>query len=102
MNFTAQYASGTGVAPQLLTSFSPNPDTAGTAFGVGSGELQQQSGPGTLGIPADAYFSGSDVLTVFSCCTTLYIYAFGYDSDYGTGSYHLYGAAVDVVQFAGS
>lgn len=56
---------------------------AGDLFNVGSGALE--SG-GNVNI--DSYYSGSTVITLTQD-TTLDIYAFGYDSDRGAGTYDL-------------
>lgn len=52
-------------------------------FNVGSGALESGANANI-----DSYYSGSTVLTL-SSDTTLYVYAFGYDSDRGAGSYAL-------------
>lgn len=69
-----------------------NADFTGDLFNVGSGALE--SG-GNLQI--DSYYSGSDVVTL-TADTTLDLYAFGYDSDRGAGSYDLDDLTVNAVQ----
>lgn len=69
---------------------------AGDEFNIGSGALE--SG-GNMNI--DSYFSGSGVVTVPAAGETLSLYAFGYDSDRGAGSYILDTAAVTAVPLAG-
>jgi hypothetical protein len=45
----------------------------------------------------DSYFSGSGLFTL-STATTLHVYAFGYDSDTGAGSYVLDDLAITAIQ----
>lgn len=76
------------------------PQTTGFAndlFNVGSGALEQAtSAEITANDVVDSYFSGSGEITVPSGGETLDIYAFGYDSDTGAGSYQLDTAVVTV------
>jgi hypothetical protein len=64
----------------------------GNVLNVGSGALE--SGGNTN---IDSYFSGSGAVTVTAPNTTLYLYAFGYDSDRGNGSYTLDTASLTAV-----
>jgi hypothetical protein len=68
-----------------------NPSFAGDLFNVGSGSLAENN------TNIDSYFSGSGVITLASA-TTLHVYAFGYDSDRGSGSYTLDDLAVTATQ----
>jgi hypothetical protein len=61
-------------------------------FNVGSGALES-GGHTTI----DSYYSGSS-LQALTAATTLHVYAFGYDSDTGAGSYALDDLSVTVVQ----
>lgn len=65
---------------------------AGNVLNVGSGALE--SGGNTN---IDSYFSGSGEVTVTAPDTTLHLYAFGYDSDRGNGSYTLDTASLTAV-----
>lgn len=70
---------------------------SGDLFNVGSGALES-GGHVTI----DSYYSGSGVVTLTGA-TTLHVYAFGYDSDTGAGSYALDDLTVTAVQLqAGS
>lgn len=70
---------------------------SGDLFNVGSGALES-GGHVTI----DSYYSGSGVVTLAGA-TTLRVYAFGYDSDTGAGSYALDDLTVTAVQLqAGS
>jgi len=72
------------VFPQFFVYNQPkNAAFTGDLFNVGSGALE--SG-GNVNI--DSYYSGSTVITL-AADTTLDIYAFGYDSDRGSGTYAL-------------
>lgn len=65
-----------------------NPSFAGDVLDVGNGPLE--SGAYTA---ADGYYSNSGVVTN-TVPTTMYVDAFGYDSNDGEGSYHLDGVTV--------
>jgi len=65
-----------------------NPSFAGDVLQVGNGALE--SGAYTA---ADAYYSNSGVVTL-TAATTMYVYAFGYDSNDGEGTYALDGVTV--------
>jgi hypothetical protein len=58
-------------------------------FNVGSGALEQATQPEINTDPINSYFSGSAEIKVPSAGETLDVYAFGYDSDTGAGSYAL-------------
>lgn len=68
-----------------------NADFAGDLLNVGSGALASSS------TTIDSYYSGSGVITLASD-TTLDLYAFGYDSDRGAGSYALDDLSVTAVR----
>ena len=76
------------VFPQFFVyNQAKNSSFTGDLFNVGSGSLEQF--PTTvLSTKIDSYYSGSAVITLASD-TTLHVYAFGYDSDQGAGSYAL-------------
>ena len=64
-------------------------------FNVGSGALEDpNSAEVTDGDLIDSYYSGSTEITVPAAGETLDVYAFGYDSDAGTGSYTIDAATV--------
>jgi hypothetical protein len=69
-----------------------NANFTGDLFNVGSGALE--SGPHTT---IDSYYSGSTVITVPAGGETLYVYAFGYDSDQSAGTYDLDDLSVTTV-----
>ena len=71
-----------------------NASFAGDLFNIGAGALEPYS------TNHDSYYSGSDVITVPSGGWTLHVYAFGYDSDQGAGSYALDSATITAVQLA--
>ena len=90
---TPLMTSGVQVFPQFFVyDQAANSSFTGDLFNVGSGALE--SG-GNVNI--DSYFSGSDTITL-SHATTLHIYAFGYDSDRGAGSYTLDDVSVTTTQ----
>ena len=59
-----------------------NADFTGDLFNVGAGALEPAA------TNHDSYYSGSDLITL-TADTTLDVYAFGYDSDQGAGTYTL-------------
>lgn len=65
---------------------------AGDAFNVGAGALESGGN-----VTIDSYYSGTDVITVTGSAETIYVYAFGYDSDTGAGSYLLDSLTVTAV-----
>jgi hypothetical protein len=83
---------GTGavsVFPNLfLYDQAANPDFTGDLLNICSGALESGTN-----YQIDSYCSGSAVVTVPAGGQTLYVYAFGYDSDRGSGSYVLDDAA---------
>ncbi|HEY5019312.1 MAG TPA: hypothetical protein VII59_21280 [Streptosporangiaceae bacterium] len=97
-NFTATpNASTTGdVFPQLFVyDGAVNADFTNDLFNVGAGALENPT-PAIVsdGDTINSYFSGSDEITVPSGGETLDVYAFGYDSDTGEGTYALNSAVV--------
>lgn len=90
---TPLMTSGVQVFPQFfLYDEAKNANFTGDLLNAGSGALE--SGGNTN---IDSYFSGSGLITLPQD-TTLYVYAFGYDSDRGTGSYTLDDLVVTYVQ----
>jgi hypothetical protein len=65
------------------------PDFSNDLFNVGSGALELATQTELSTDPINSYFSGSAEITVPSAGETLDVYAFGYDSDTGPGSYAL-------------
>lgn len=89
--------SGAQVFPQFFVyngALDPTQTTwwANNLFNVGSGALE--SGANNQ---IDSYFSGNGIVTVPAAGETLYVYAFGYDSDRGAGSYTLDDLSVTAV-----
>jgi hypothetical protein len=68
-----------------------NASFAGDLLNVGAGALEPD------GTNHDSYFSGFGLFTL-SAATTLHVYAFGYDSDSGGGSYVLDDAVLTAVR----
>lgn len=66
-----------------------NSTFTGDAFNVGAGSLD-------TGTNHDSYYNGSGIITL-SAHTELFIYAFGYDSDNGAGSYDMTALTVSAV-----
>ncbi|HEX3491334.1 MAG TPA: hypothetical protein VHU92_18445 [Streptosporangiaceae bacterium] len=64
-------------------------DFSNDLFNVGSGGLELANASEVASDPIDSYYSGSAEVTVPSGGETLYVYAFGYDADAGTGTYAL-------------
>jgi hypothetical protein len=86
---TPLMTSAVQVFPQFFVyDQAANADFTGDLLNVGSGALE--SG-GNVNI--DSYYSGTGVITLADA-TTLHVYAFGYDSDRGAGSYQLDDLAV--------
>jgi len=74
-------------------------DFSNDLFNVGSGALEDPTSTEVSdGDLIDSYFSGSGEITVPSGGETLDVYAFGYDSDQGSGTYNLDTAVVTVTQ----
>lgn len=66
-----------------------NQNFTGDAFNVGAGSID-------TGTSHDSYYTGSGILTL-TAHTTINIYAFGYDSDSGAGSYSMSALQVSAV-----
>ena len=99
VNFSAKATPNSTGTAQVFPQFFvynqvKNASFAGNLFNVGTGALEPAS------TNHDSYFSGSDVITVPSGGWTLQVYAFGYDSDSGAGSYALDAATITAVQLA--
>jgi hypothetical protein len=98
VNFmAAPNATTTGdVFPSLFVYSGPaKSDFSNDTFNVGSGALENPNpAEVTDGDVIDSYFSGSAEITVPRGGETLYVYAFGYDSDAGSGTYTLDAATV--------
>jgi hypothetical protein len=97
-NFTATpNATTTGnVFPQLFVYDGPvNASFTNDLFNVGAGALENPT-PTIVsnGDTINSYFSGSDEITVPAGGETLDVYAFGYDSDTGEGTYALNSAVI--------
>jgi hypothetical protein len=91
VNFMATPNGITGgdVFPQFFVyNGAPKSDFSNDLFNVGSGALALYN-PSTPTDQVNSYFSGSNEIVVPSGGETLNVYAFGYDSDHGTGSYEL-------------
>lgn len=100
VNFSAKAAADADTgAVQVFPQFfvyngAAKADFSNDLFNVGTGALEP------FGTNHDSYFSGSAVVTV-PAGSVLDVYAFGYDSDKGAGSYALEAASLDIVQLAG-
>ena len=80
------------VYPGLFLYNQPaNANFAGDVLNIGSGHLEDGANANI-----DSYYSGSTLVTVTSA-TQYSLYAFGYDSDRGAGSYTLDDATVSTV-----
>jgi hypothetical protein len=80
-NMKAAWASGNGVFPQLFVySGTPASDFSNDLFNLGNGALAQ----GNASI--DSYYGGTTQL-VIPAHGNLKVYAFGYDTDHGAGTY---------------
>jgi hypothetical protein len=86
---TPNAATGGAVFPQAFVYDGPvNADFTNDLFNIGSGALA----PYNASSPTDqvnSYYSGSSEITVPAGGQPLDVYAFGYDSDHGAGSYEL-------------
>jgi hypothetical protein len=102
VNFMATpNATTTGnVFPSLYVyNGAPLSDFSNDLFNAGSGALEDPTSTElTDNDPIDSYFSGSGIVTVTGSAETLDIYAFGYDSDQGSGTYTLDAASISAVQ----
>jgi len=87
---------GTGavdVFPQFFVyDRAKNADWLGDLFNVGSGAIESGTNSNI-----DSYYSGSSTIHL-STPLTLHVYAFGYDSDTGGGSYVLENLTVNLTQ----
>jgi hypothetical protein len=89
---TPDVSSAIEIFPQFFVyDQAANASFTGDLFNVGSGPLASNS------TTIDSYFSGSGEVTL-SSQTTLYIYAFGYDSDTSGGTYTLDDLSVTATQ----
>jgi hypothetical protein len=80
-----------------------NSSFTGDLFNVGSGALENPTSSELPNDVIDSYYSGSNQITLTSTTgATLYIYAFGYDSDTGAGSYTLDDLTVTATQITTS
>ena len=88
---TPNAVTGGAVFPSLYVYNGPQKsDFSNNLFNVGSGALEQPTATEVAGGDLiDSYFSGSAEITVPAGGETLDIYAFGYDSDTGAGSYEI-------------
>lgn len=78
------------VFPQVFVYNGPQKsDFSNDLFNVGSGGLELATQSEVTTDPIDSYYSGSAEITVPSGGETLDVYAFGYDSDTGPGTYAL-------------
>jgi hypothetical protein len=97
---TPNAATGGDVYPQFFVyNGAPNAGFSNDVFNVGAGALENP----TSTILADgdvinSYYSGSTEITVPAGGETLNVYAFGYDSDTGEGSYLLNSATITATQ----
>jgi hypothetical protein len=90
---TPDDAAAVTVFPQFMIYAGPQAaDFSNDLFNIGAGGLEAAA------TNHDSYFSGSQVVTVPAGGETLDVYAFGYDSDSGSGSYVLDSARVDAVR----
>ena len=82
-------AAGVQVFPQFFVYDQvKNAAFTGDLFNVGEGPLEPAA------TSHDSYFSGVSQITVPANGETLHVYAFGYDSDSGAGSYKLDSAVI--------
>lgn len=83
------------IFPQLFVYTQPkNSNFDGDLFNIGSGALEPD------GTNHNSYLNGSMTVFVASPATKLYVYAFGYDSDTGAGSYTLNYVNMTYTEFA--
>lgn len=90
------------VFPQMMVYNGPvNSSFTNNLFNVGSGALELPTNAEVSNSDLiDSYYSGVNVVTVPAGGETLDFYAFGYDSDTGSGSYTLDSASVTAVRLA--
>jgi hypothetical protein len=93
---TPNAATSGAVFPQAFVYNGPvNPSFSNDLFNVGSGALEQATqAEVTASDTINSYYSGTAEITVPSGGETLDVYAFGYDSDTGAGSYKLNSATL--------
>lgn len=83
------------IFPQLFVYTEPkNSNFDGDLFNIGSGALEPD------GTNHNSYLNGSMTVYIAAPATKVYIYAFGYDSDTGAGSYTLNYVNVTNTEFA--
>jgi hypothetical protein len=84
------------VFPQLFVYNGPQADGSFTndQFNVGAGALENATATELSTDPINSYYSGQAEVAVPAGGETLDVYAFGYDSDSGAGSYALNSAVV--------
>ena len=93
---TPDVSSAIEVFPQFfIYNQAKNASFTGDLFNVGSGPLASNS------TTIDSYYSGTDVITLTQD-TTLYVYAFGYDSDQSAGTYALDDLTITATQITAS
>lgn len=72
-----------------------NTNFNGNEFNIGAGALEPD------GTNHDSYYSGSGIVIVPASGETLHVYAFGYDSNTGAGSYQLDSGSITAIALAG-
>lgn len=91
---TPNLITGGAVFPQFFVyNGAPKGDFSNDLFNVGSGALAPYN-PSSPTDQVNSYYSGSNEIVVPSGGETLNVYAFGYDSDHGAGSYELNNATL--------
>jgi hypothetical protein len=97
---TPDATTGGAVYPQLMVYDGPvNADFTNDLFNVGNGPLENPTATElTDGDVINGYLSASQTIVVPAGGETLDVYAFGYDSDQGEGSYLLNSAVIDATQ----
>jgi hypothetical protein len=88
------------VFPQLFVYNGPqaNGSFANDQFNVGAGALENPTAAELSTDPINSYYSGQAEVAVPAGGETLDVYAFGYDSDSGAGSYALNSAVATVTR----
>ena len=86
--------------PQLFVYDGPvNAQFTNDLFNIGAGALENPTATIlTDGDTINSYYSGDSEITVPKGGETLDVYAFGYDSDTGEGSYALNSAVITATQ----
>lgn len=82
------------IFPQLFVYTQPKGDFSNDLFNIGDGALEPD------GTNHDSYLNGSMTVFIANPATKIYVYAFGYDSDKGAGSYVLDSVNVTNTEFA--